>query len=274
MKSERRHELHTNALADWISNLPEWWEQNGRTIIYAVAALIVVAAVWYFAAVRTAAEKADQAQKLSEMLSTLENLKFRMARDSGSREAFSGQVGQLAGQLKNFADTAANPNAAAFALVKSAEAVRAASHYSPTIEDPETEAKALAGAKDSCIKAATLGKSDPAIVASANLQLGLCQESLGQFDDARKTYDAIVANPDFKGDVSVAQAQLRLAVMDDFKTPVLLAPAPLPKPVVMPAPAAPVGKPLPAGQLVAPPQPMAPTPAPAPAPAGTSTPAK
>jgi hypothetical protein len=268
MKSERRHELHTNALADWVSNLPEWWEQNGRTVIYAVAAVVVVVAVWYFAAVRTAAEKTEQSQRLSEMLATLEDMKYRMARSPEARGQFSGQLAQLAGQLKSFADTAANPNAAAFALVKSAETVRTASHYSPSIEDAEAEAMALKGAADSCKRAAALVKDDPAILAAARLQLGLCQEGLGLFDDARKTYNELVASPECQGDAAVAQAQLRLAVMDDYKNPVLLAPAPVAKPVVMPAPASTVGQPLPAGQLVAP------APAPAPATAGTAVPAK
>jgi tetratricopeptide (TPR) repeat protein len=235
MKSERRHELATNELADWIGNMPEWWQENSKIVITAVVAVAVIIAIWYFAMVRTATARAEQGQKLSGMLYAMENLKYRMARSPESRADMSSQMILLAGQLKAFADVAANPNASAFALIKSSEAVRAASHYSSTPIDAEAEAKDLASARDSCLRAIALIKDDPSLLASARLQLGLCQEGLGNFDGARKTYQEIVDDPQFKGDAAAAQAALRLAVMDDFRSPVVFAPAPEPAPVAMPA---------------------------------------
>jgi hypothetical protein len=270
MKSDRRHELHTNELADWMSNLPEWWEQNSRTIIYVVAAVIVVFAVWYFAAVRTSAERTDQDQRLSDMLSSMENFRTMMANDPSQRGALTGQMMQLAGQLNSFADMASNPNAAALALLKSAEATRITAHYSPGVEDPEAEAKAVAVARERCLKAIQLVKDDSSLLAAAKIQLGLCQETLGQFDEAAKTYTEVISSPQFRGDVAIQQAQVRLASMGDFKAPVLLAPAPAPKPAaVTPAPDTSA---VPLSPLR--PQTAAPAPAPAPATAGTSTTAK
>ena len=187
MKSQRRHELSTNELADWVANIPEWWEQNGRVVIAVIVAVIVLGAIWYFTTVRTAASRGEQAQKLSGMLFALESYKLQMANNPASRAQFSGQMIMLAGQLKNFADTAANPNAGALALIKSAEAARAAGHYSSLPLDAEAEAKDLASARDSCLRAIALIKDDPSLLASAKLQLGLCQEGLGSFDEAKKT---------------------------------------------------------------------------------------
>jgi predicted negative regulator of RcsB-dependent stress response len=234
MKSERRHELATNELADWLGNIPEWWEQNGKVVITAVVAVAVIIAIWYFAAVRTAAARAEQGQKLSGMLYTMENLKYRMVRSPESRADLSSQMILLAGQLKAFADGAANQNAGAFALIKSAEAVRAAAHYSSMPIDAEAEAKDLASAKTSCEKAISLIKDDPSLLASATLQLGLCQEGLGNFDEARKTYKGIVNDPQFTGDAATAQAAVRLAFMDDFREMVVLAAPPAPAAVAMP----------------------------------------
>jgi predicted negative regulator of RcsB-dependent stress response len=238
MKSERRHELSTNALADWMSNMPEWWEQNGRMVIYGVVIVIAAAAVWYFAAVRTAGERVQQSARLTELLNSVDSLKYGMARSPENRPELSSRLVLTAGQLKGFADTATNPNSAAFALIKSAEAIRASSHYSPTPVEAESEIKDLRSAQESCVKAISLIKDNPSLLASAKLQLGLCQEGLGEFDAAKKTYNEIVNTAGFKGDVAVAQAVSRLAVMDDFVSPAQLAPAPAPQPVsISPAPA-------------------------------------
>jgi predicted negative regulator of RcsB-dependent stress response len=235
MKSQRRHELSTNELADWMANIPEWWEKNGRIVVYSAAVIVVAVAVWYFTMARAAAAQTQEAQKLNEMLYTLENFKYQMAKTPESRGELSNQTILLAAQLKGFADSAANPNAAAFALIKSAEAIRTASHYNPGAVDPDAEARDMNSARESCLKAIEKIKDNSSLMASARIQLGLCQESLGQFDEARKTYKGIVDSAQFKGDAAVAQAQLRLAVMDEFAAPVLLAPAPVAPAAIAPA---------------------------------------
>jgi predicted negative regulator of RcsB-dependent stress response len=234
MKSQRRHDLSTNELADWMANIPEWWEQNGRIVMYAAVAAILVVAVWYFTTARAASARNLEAQKLNEMLYTLETFKYRMAQSQETRAEFSNQTILLAAQFKSFADTATNPNAAALALIKSAEAIRTASHYSPGTGDPEAEARDLKSAQDSCQNAIKKIKDNPSLMASAMMQLGLCQESLGQFDEARKTYKGIVDSMDFKGDAAVSKAQLRLDVMGEFTSPVSLAPAPVERAAISP----------------------------------------
>ena len=233
MKSERRHELATNELADWIGNIPEWWQQNGKIVITVIAVVLVIGGIWYFTAVRTAAARAEQGRKLSTMLYTIDTLKYRMAQNPGSRADLSSQMILLAGQLKAFADVAANENAAAFALIKSAEAVRAATHYSATPVDAEAEARDLASARDSCLRAIGMIKDNPSLLASAKLQLGLSLEGMGKFDEAAVSYREIIDDPQFAGDAAVAQATTRLAIMDDFRSAVLLAPPPAPRPAVM-----------------------------------------
>ena len=48
MKSDHRHELKTNALADWMSHIPEWSKKNTKPLIggTALVVLVVVAALW------------------------------------------------------------------------------------------------------------------------------------------------------------------------------------------------------------------------------------
>jgi len=44
MKSDHRHELKSNELADWLANLPEWLKENQKNLL-TVAAVVVVALV-------------------------------------------------------------------------------------------------------------------------------------------------------------------------------------------------------------------------------------
>ncbi|HSV27378.1 MAG TPA: hypothetical protein VLH60_05745, partial [Sedimentisphaerales bacterium] len=106
-------------------------------------------------------------------------------------------------------------------------------HYSATMISAEAEARDLASARDSCLRAIGMIKDNPSLLASAKLQLGLCLEGMGKFDEAAAIYREILNDPQFAGDVAVAQATTRLAIMDDFRSPVLLAPPLAAQPAVM-----------------------------------------
>lgn len=60
----------------------------------------------------------------------------------------------------------------------------------------------------------------------AKLGLGLCQEDIGNFDEAKKIYSEIAGDPQYKATGAFYEASLRLGTMDDYKTPVVFAPAP------------------------------------------------
>ena len=46
MKSEHRHELKTNELAEWLGNFPQWAKENLRMIIYVTVVIVAVAGVY------------------------------------------------------------------------------------------------------------------------------------------------------------------------------------------------------------------------------------
>ena len=48
MKSEHRHELKTNELAEWLVNFPQWTKKNAKTIIYVCVLTIVVASLYFY----------------------------------------------------------------------------------------------------------------------------------------------------------------------------------------------------------------------------------
>jgi hypothetical protein len=48
MKSEHRHELKTNELAEWLINFPQWAKENATTIIYVSVFVVVIAGVYFW----------------------------------------------------------------------------------------------------------------------------------------------------------------------------------------------------------------------------------
>ena len=132
----------------------------------------------------------------------------------------------------------------------------------------------------------------PALAATAQLGLGLCEEELGNAGKAKEIYRAAAGNTAYDGTAAKAAAANRLKTMDDYQGIVVFKPAPPPQtqasvpsvqitpgaassPVVIPVPVNPNPAPAPApapeqGPAPAPTS-QASTPAPEPAPAPTPT---
>jgi hypothetical protein len=70
--------------------------------------------------------------------------------------------------------------------------------------------------------------------ATAEFGLGLCEEELSNFQEARQIYQSIVANAGYEGTVANAAAQHRLETMDDYRQKVVFKPAPEPAAAIGP----------------------------------------
>ena len=71
MKAERRHELATNELADWIMHFPQWFEENKTTIFVGaviVAGLIAYTVFFYSRQGRVSEQKQEMTTTLLEQL--------------------------------------------------------------------------------------------------------------------------------------------------------------------------------------------------------------
>ncbi len=281
MKSEHRHELKTNELADWMANLPEWADENRNTII-AVAVVIVVAIVVYFwSYYRREVVSVGRQTRLTNLVTQVQQKTNDVARAAMQNNDLSYDLLPLADDLQTFSQSTGDNNVAALALIQRGETLRTELHYRLADVSPEDLEKQIAKARESYQSALERAKSNPSLAASAQLGLGLCEEELGRFDQAAALYREIVEKPEYAGTVGQATADYRLKVMDDFKTPVVFKPAP-PKPptpagqpplpglqlqpgdagAAQPAPAVPIG---PAPEPSAAPAPAQPNPTPAPA---------
>ena len=236
MKAEERHELKTNELAQWILTLPQQIKENLQAILYvSVAVVLIAAASFYYLYQRNAALVKNQAD-LTRLINILSQSKAQIMQAQSQGVDMSYNLIQTADELDVASQNTKNDNAVALALIKRAEAFRMELHYRPSAVSRETLAGQINLAKAAYEKAFEKAHNDPALMAQAKYGMGLCDEELGDFAAAAKTYHEIVNDKNFEGTIAAAQATYRLAIMTDYEKPVTFKPAPQPV-----QPAAPLG---------------------------------
>jgi tetratricopeptide (TPR) repeat protein len=216
MKSERRHELKTNELAEWLSHLPELLGENYIAIICITVVVIVVAGVAYAILYRERAEVIERRIELTELSSQVAKNKIDTVVGAGQGRDFSTRLLMTADALDNASRRLDNPVYAALALNKRAESLRTELHYRPeSLESGATKAQINQAVK-SYEQALAKNQENAAMRAMAEFGLGLCAEELGDLARAKSIYRGIVANPDYQGMVFVPQAQERLETMQQY----------------------------------------------------------
>ncbi len=230
MKSEHRHELKTNELAEWLSNLPQWTKEN-LTIIIVVLAVVVVASAFYVRYRYSKSAVVEEQLEFTNLLNQLSASKMQVLSAQAQGRDLSFILLQPANSLGTFAQNAESDQMAALALIKQAEALRTELHYRPgTVSEQDVTAQInqAKAAYTEAIQTRLRWASNPSLTAAAEFGLGLCEEELGNFEKAQQMYQIIAENPDFEGTVAVTQAKHRLETMADYKQKVFFKPAPAP----------------------------------------------
>jgi len=231
MKSDHRHELKTNELADWLAHFPEWLKQN-RTNLLAVGGVIILAILVYFwSYYRSNVVSVRREARLTNLVTSIPQQVNAAMRAAAQGTDQSYTLMPLAQDLQEFAGRLSDDNMAALALIKRGEAIRAELHLRLTDITRDELAKQIAQAQASYQQALDRKPSNPGLLAAAQFGLGLCEEELGNFDKAAEIYRATAQKPEYAGTIAQAAARYRLTIMDDFKTPVVFKPAP-PQPQV------------------------------------------
>jgi len=233
MKADHRHELKTNELAEWIANLPQWAKEN-RTMIIGVTAVIALAAgIYFWQSYRKNVAGRNQL-RLTGLTNQLALAKIQILQAQSEGRDLSFILLQPAENLKVFAQDTSNEQMAALALIERAEALRSELHYRPGQVSEQDLQTAINQAKASYAEALERASANLSLTATAKFGLGLCEEELGNFEQARQIYQDVAADPNFEGTTAQAAAKHRLDTMADYKTKVVFKPAPKP-----PAPASP-----------------------------------
>jgi hypothetical protein len=229
MKSDHRHELKTNELAEWIANFPRWARDNGTIIISVsvVAVLVIGSALWYW---RKTAESFEKQLAFTSLIARLPQNKMQVLMRQSRGDDTSYMLIQVAVDLETAAGGAIDDNMAALALIKRAESLRAAVHYRQQIVNQADLLTAVEGAKIAYTKALSRAVTNPSLIAMAQFGLGLCEEEISKFSEAEQIYRDIIENSDFEGTTTVAKAQRRLETMADYRNKIVFKPAPIPIP--------------------------------------------
>jgi len=225
MKSDHRHELKTNELAEWLRNLPEWTKENLVTIIIVVAVIAAAGGVYGWSVYSKNVVLAREQAEFTNLINQIPGGKMQILQGQESQgRDFSFLLLQPANNLQSFAQKTKHERMAAMALIKRAEALRAELHYGSV--DKQYLISQINLAKESYNQALEKCRTIPSLAAKARFGLGLCEEELGNFDDARAIYEDIAENPDYAHTLAAVQAQRRLEVMTDYRQEIAFQPAP------------------------------------------------
>jgi hypothetical protein len=229
MKSDHRHELKTNELAEWLVNFPQWAKENHKTIIGIIVLIISIACFFTWKFYKNTATEREQLE-FTSLLNSISDAKMQVVNAHMQGSDVSYLLLQRAGDLKTFSEKASNDNIAAISIIKQADSLRAELHYRNGEINKQTIIDQINQAKAAYTKAIELTSSNYVLRAIATFGLGLCAEELSNFKEARQIYQNIVDNPDFKGTTTLVQVQQRLKIMSDYERDIVLLPAPIPEP--------------------------------------------
>jgi hypothetical protein len=229
MKSEHRHELKRNDLAEWLANFPDWAKQNRNTIIYLTILFAVVIGLWiwqsYSKNVLDVNRQIQNSEAISSLPRTLADVIQMQSVGSDTAFRLSQEYASILEQVVQSSD---NKKTKALALIKKAQAIRSEMHFSQKTVSSEELNKQITLAKQAYTKALSYLSDNEPLAASAKFGIGLCEEELKNFDDAKKIYTDVSENENYKGNTVAFLAQFRLKFMDAYKDNIKFKPAPIP----------------------------------------------
>jgi tetratricopeptide (TPR) repeat protein len=267
MRADHRHELKTNELADWLMHFPQWLQENRASLVGTAAVVVAVVAVYFWIFYERNTTAARGQIRLTNLVTQLPRQKADIAQSMGKQGDQSYLLIDLAKDLQDFAQSTGKGPMAALALIERADTLRAEVHYRSGEVSREELAKQIGLAQASYEQAYQKAQDVPALAATAQFGIGLCEEELGNLDKAKEIYRAVAENAAYDGTTAKAAAATRLKTADDYKGMVVFKPAP-----PQPQASAPTIQ-LTPGQGNSPvmiPVPIGPNPAPGPAPAPTA----
>ncbi len=236
MKSEHRHELKTNELAEWLMNFPEWIQENLRTIIYVSIVIVLVVGVYIYKKYEKNVVEVQKQVDFTNLLTQVMQVKTAVLNPQAREIDISYAFIDPMNKLGSLGQSTKNNDMGALALIKYAETIRAEMHYRREAV-PETELTTqIAKAKESYSQAILKSTDNPSLRGAAKYGLGLCEEELGKFAEAANIYKDIVADSSLAGTVASVQAKQRLPELADYQKKITFLPPPKPAPAPATAP--------------------------------------
>jgi predicted negative regulator of RcsB-dependent stress response len=226
MKSEHRHELKTNELAEWLSNLPQWLKENSTSII--IITVLIIAVIGFFGWRRYDKNvlQVRERNEFTQLLEAIFTIEGNVVSAQSQGIDYSYEFINHASALKLFAESTRYNKMAALAFIKHGEILRKELQYRLGAVSEQDKQEQINNAKESYTQAMQKASSDSLLLAEAKFGLGLCAEELGNFEEAARIYNEIASNADFEGTVTIVKAKQRLDNMSEYENNVVFEPAP------------------------------------------------
>lgn len=274
MRSEERHKLKTNELADSLVELRDWVKNNASQVlggIMIVAALIIAVQWWRNTRVQGVQRHAVDLQQQMMNVEKLQWSAVAGAQDPGEEENSSlTQTGyDIQPELSALAQLAKKGDKAgigATALLTQADALRSKLLYSTEPLDEAAREDILKQAGALYEQTLAQAPATASAVGRGHLGLALIAEERGDMEAAKKHYETIVSLKDglLAGTTWPARARQRIELLDDIAGELITFPqAPEPAPAEVTAEQTTPAQPAP--EAAQPADPAQPAPAPAPA---------
>ena len=216
MDSQHRHELKTNELAEGLSHLPRLLKDNASTII---GVLLIGAALITWPMFNKMSQQKDRAEQtaITQSIQMLDRdvyavLQAPVDDTQAQTEALDTLLINADALLGSVSDIN-NPNLAAMAQIKAAQAIRTELHLRKEVDADMLE-RQIKKSEDAYQKAFETAETST-IKAMAQFGLALCSEELGQIEQAADIYRQIVGDESYKPTVLPTQAQHRLDTLAD-----------------------------------------------------------
>jgi hypothetical protein len=238
MKSQRRHDLKTNALARGIEGLPSYWRDYGnKVLLFIIVCLVVFLAVRYWRD-----KRAREAQLVAESLHNAQTAIQQLDRLPGEYgSAVMGHSAAVATQRKLLIQNADSAINSVINDAKDPPAIVNGYLYKgelnwqlanmPPIPGAQTQPSLrLEKSPDEFLAAAKSAyeqvlspqlRADPLAIFQARVALAAIAENQHQWDEARKQYQAVLDAPGFPQSFK-QYASDRLAALPQLESPAVL----------------------------------------------------
>lgn len=217
MDSEHRHELKTNELADLLTHFPQFIKKNANTII-GIALILIAVITWpLFSKMGREKSIAEQSQVAQSIQLLNMDIRKALGDYQNAPTMLDLELDTIlvnADALMEITNQTDNPNLAAMAYIKAAQAIRTELHLKKEVVNAELVDTQTQKAQEAYEKAEDLAVM-PTMKAMAKFGLGLCAEERGQTQQATDIYTEIVNNESFAATIFPKQAQLRLDALSD-----------------------------------------------------------
>jgi hypothetical protein len=235
MKSEERHKLKSNELADSLKELSEFFNRHSSKLLGGVIAILILAAAVLWTQKNEAASQYERIRLLQNLIAQSNQLQYRAAQqarvqpEENTTEEFLYNVEPQASLLAELAQMETGSPVGITALLQQAQNLRSQLLYSDKAMSEQEQLELNRRTEIIYQRVISECPKQAVVAATARFGLALLAEDRGQWDQAKQIYETITDDKEgqLAGTTLPFHAQKRLNLLDGINQPIIFPEAPL-----------------------------------------------